>query len=199
MAKEFERKFLPSSKEAITALLSTPSVSKTEAFLFQGYVEDCDLSMKDGVLYFMAAGFTKLLTVDFNATPEKRAEAERIVGLKDVDPHFTVRFRVARGVGYLTIKTSQQDELEEEVGERVALFFLENACVNKISKMRYTVPREGSARYWEIDVFKGHREGLILIEAEVDAMSEVLELPEWVGAEVTGNKAYSNYRLGLPQ
>lgn len=198
MAKEFERKFLPASSEAIALVLENPEVAKTGVFLYQGYVEkeNCVLGLEEDVLKLAVPGFNWDLAVHYGSNHEKIAEARRILSLKDSDPHFTIRFRVKGGGGFLTIKTSDQDELEEEVGRGCCFFFLDNVCHNKIAKTRYTIPRENSTRCWEIDVFKGAREGLILIEAEMDTADEVLKFPAWVGEEVTGNAFYSNYNLG---
>lgn len=56
------------------------------------------------------------------------------------------------------------------------------------------------ARYFELDVFKAHRDGLVLLEAEVDDMSDEVIVPNYVGAytEVTEDPTYGNKALAQP-
>ncbi|MCT2399053.1 CYTH domain-containing protein [Novosphingobium mangrovi (ex Huang et al. 2023)] len=60
-----------------------------------------------------------------------------------------------------------------------------------IEKTRYLVPA-GNGRVWEVDVFDGDHEGLILAEIELDAADEHVVLPDWIGREVTDDPGYSN-------
>jgi len=56
-------------------------------------------------------------------------------------------------------------------------------------------------REWEVDVFEGALDGLIVAELECDDAAEVTDLPEWVGEEVTYDPRYKNAVLavhGLP-
>jgi adenylate cyclase len=48
---------------------------------------------------------------------------------------------------------------------------------------------------WEIDVFHGKHNGLILAEIELGSIDEEVELPTWIGEEVTENPAYLNVQL----
>ena len=48
---------------------------------------------------------------------------------------------------------------------------------------------------WEVDVFAGPLAGLVLAEVELDSADQPLALPDWVGAEVTGDPRYMNNRL----
>ena len=60
----------------------------------------------------------------------------------------------------------------------------------RLTKTRYLVPYAGYT--WEVDVFSGRHEGLILAELEVTSLDETFPLPPWVGDEVTGNPRYYN-------
>ena len=48
---------------------------------------------------------------------------------------------------------------------------------------------------WEIDEFEGENKGLILAEIELTHEDQKIELPEWIGDEVTGNPDYYNASL----
>ena len=54
----------------------------------------------------------------------------------------------------------------------------------------------GSHTY-EVDVFHGENEGLIIAEIELASPGEEFEKPEWLGKEVTGDPAYYNASLSL--
>ena len=45
---------------------------------------------------------------------------------------------------------------------------------------------------WEIDVFQGDNAGLILAEVELADVEEPVELPPWVGTEVSHDIRYYN-------
>jgi adenylate cyclase len=62
-----------------------------------------------------------------------------------------------------------------------------------IVKTRHEVPWDGLT--WEIDVFEAEHAGLIIAEIELQAETQSLRLPPWLGAEVTGNPRYYNNRL----
>jgi len=44
---------------------------------------------------------------------------------------------------------------------------------------------------WEIDVYEGVLEGIVVAEVELDREDRQLVLPDWVGEEVTGDERYS--------
>lgn len=48
---------------------------------------------------------------------------------------------------------------------------------------------------WEVDVFHGDNEGLILAEIELASEDEPFERPDWVGHEVSGDRRYYNSML----
>ena len=59
-----------------------------------------------------------------------------------------------------------------------------------IEKIRHEVPWQGLM--WEIDVFGGENEGLLLAELELDHERQPFELPPWIGTEVTSLRRYYN-------
>ena len=63
----------------------------------------------------------------------------------------------------------------------------------ELAKTRYHVPFAG--RTWEVDVYSGENEGLVIAEIELENEAARLELPPWVGREVTGEARYYAARL----
>lgn len=54
-------------------------------------------------------------------------------------------------------------------------------------------PGESPARrFWEVDVFHGAHEGLIVAEIELGSPDEAFARPSWLGEEVTGDRRYYN-------
>ncbi len=47
-------------------------------------------------------------------------------------------------------------------------------------------------RVWEVDVFHGAHEGLIIAEIELGSVDEPFIRPAWLGEEVTGDRRYYN-------
>jgi adenylate cyclase len=62
-----------------------------------------------------------------------------------------------------------------------------------IEKVRYIVP-SGNLN-WEIDVFCGENLGLVIAEIELPDENHQIELPPWIGSEVTGQDRYYNGTL----
>lgn len=85
-------------------------------------------------------------------------------------------------------------EYEFEIPFCEAKEIIENLCQSaKIKKVRYSVVYR--SKVWEIDVFSGDNEGLVLAEVELLNENDVLELPFWVIKEVTGDERYYNKNL----
>ena len=63
-------------------------------------------------------------------------------------------------------------------------------------KHRFYIPYEhDESLCWEVDVFKGDNEGLIIAEIELDTESHELVIPTWIGNEVTHDMRYTNVHL----
>ena len=63
----------------------------------------------------------------------------------------------------------------------------------RIEKIRHRVNYKG--KLWEVDVFEGENEGLLVAEIELEYENEAFEKPEWVGEEVTDDLRYYNASL----
>src|SRR5262245_16797862 len=75
--------------------------------------------------------------------------------------------------------------------EAEALMQLREGSV--IEKVRHHVP--WGEFLWEVDVFSGENKGLIIAEVELDHEHQHIELPNWIGTEVTGQPQYYNSSL----
>ena len=53
----------------------------------------------------------------------------------------------------------------------------------------------GDGLLWEIDEFEGLLAGLILAEVELESQDQVVEIPNWIGMELTGLGNWSNAAL----
>jgi CYTH domain-containing protein len=86
-------------------------------------------------------------------------------------------------------------EFEYEIPKEEALALLDNFTQQNIEKYRYLITHEGKT--WEVDVFKGANEGLIVAEIELSSETETFDLPTWVHTEVTDDPRYYNSRLSI--
>ncbi|WP_163335947.1 CYTH domain-containing protein [Desulfopila sp. IMCC35008] len=110
----------------------------------------------------------------------------------------TVRVRTVGSTGFITIKGPTQNgrrlEYEYEIPESDVQEMLETLCLSPIiEKVRYLVDYKGFT--WEIDVFSGVNEGLIVAEIELESIHQDFALPPWVGQEVTDDPRYYNSNL----
>lgn len=110
----------------------------------------------------------------------------------------TVRVRRLGDQAFLTIKGPAEGisrpELEYPIPPEDALFMIEHLCGDRVvSKMRYTFEENGMR--WEVDVFSGLNEGLILAEIELETEGQAFEKPPWVGDEVSLDRRYTNASL----
>lgn len=110
----------------------------------------------------------------------------------------TTRVRQAGGRAFLTLKGPRQgiycDEFEYEIPFLDALAMLENYSMgNVVRKTRYRVPV--GLHTFEVDVFEGFLAGLVTAEVELTHAAEEVELPAWLGREVSCDSAYANSNL----
>ncbi len=121
----------------------------------------------------------------------------RIVqGYLNSDPERTVRVRIKGKKGFLTVKGignasgTTRLEWETEIPVSDAEMLLPLCEKGVIDKVRYEI-RKGNHTF-EVDVFSGVNEGLIIAEVELQSENELFEKPDWLGSEVTGDKRYYN-------
>jgi adenylate cyclase len=112
----------------------------------------------------------------------------------------TVRVRtVDDRIGYITIKSGgsalARAEFEYEVpiaDARQMLGYIRGA---QIEKLRHSLDLPGGD--WVVDEFQGRHAGLLIAEVELESPTGKLDLPDWLGDEVTGDPQYYNSSLAM--
>ena len=108
-----------------------------------------------------------------------------------------VRVRQEDARAYLTLKGRTEgitrSEYEYEIPMADAGELLLRCEEPIIEKTRYLIP--AGPHTWEVDVFFGANEGLIVAEIELSREDEPFDRPDWLGAEVSGDPRYYNSNL----
>jgi adenylate cyclase len=110
----------------------------------------------------------------------------------------TIRVRLQGDRAFLTIKGKAEGlarlEYEYAIPSEDAHEILDQFVSGRIvEKNRYSVMHAGTK--WEVDEFLGENTGLIVAEVELKSEDQAVELPGWVGAEVTHDPRYLNVML----
>lgn len=110
----------------------------------------------------------------------------------------TVRVRIRGEQGFLTIKGATSGVTRSEYEYEIPLADAESMLAELaqgpvIDKVRHEV-RVGD-HTWDLDVFAGDNEGLVMAEVELASDSEAFVLPAWAGAEVSHDARYFNVNL----
>ena len=118
----------------------------------------------------------------------------------------TVRVRSRDdATGFITLKGALQGfsrpEFEYAIPIEDARELLVLSEPQVLEKHRHLVPFGGLM--WEIDEFAGRHEGLVIAEVELTSEDQHIQMPEWIGREVTDDDRYYNASLsrasGVPQ
>ncbi len=131
-----------------------------------------------------------------------RADADAGVRIRQaylaVGPPTAVRVRVQGERANLNVKTAslairrQEFEYDIPMGDAEAIL---QRCVEGyvIEKTRYEIEHAGMT--WEVDVFEGVNDGLLVAEIELEHEDQEFERPAWAGDEVSGDPRYLNTHL----
>ena len=126
-------------------------------------------------------------------------EGTRIVqGYIPTQGKTAVRIRLKGEQAFLTIKGENRgavrSEFEYPIPVADADAMLAELCNGQlVDKIRYVIEHQGHS--WELDIFSGNNQGLVVAEVELDAEDEAVVLPDWVTEEVTGDPRYYNSSL----
>ena len=136
--------------------------------------------------------------VNNNSFLDDFSRSNRIVqGYLSSQPERTVRVRIKGKKGYLTIKGKSEGfsryEWEKEIDLIEAEKLLTLCEPGVIDKIRYDVIV--GKHLFEVDVFSGDNEGLVIAEVELTSENERFEKPNWLGQEVTEDVRYYNSYL----
>ncbi|HEX4297363.1 MAG TPA: CYTH domain-containing protein [Devosia sp.] len=110
----------------------------------------------------------------------------------------TIRVRIKDGkAATLTIKSREpgisRSEFEYRIALKDAKLLLELCGALRIEKHRFEVPQ--GRLTWEIDVFSGRHDGLVVAEIELPREDYPVRLPVWIGEDVTDDLRYRNSSL----
>ncbi|MBD2079628.1 CYTH domain-containing protein [Leptolyngbya sp. FACHB-17] len=110
----------------------------------------------------------------------------------------TVRIRAVNDRGFITIKGMSQGisraEFEYEIPVSDAAQMLDTLCkAPLIEKYRHKIELNGLI--WEVDEFLGENHGLIIAEVELRNADQAIDLPDWIGEDVSHDPRYYNSNL----
>lgn len=115
-------------------------------------------------------------------------------------PEKAVRIRIKGDLAYITVKGPSNEngfsrcefEYPIPLADAKEMLTLSDSL---IEKERNYIPM--GEYVFEIDVFHGVHEGLIVAELELKSEDETFEKPDWLGEEVTGDERYYNAYLAF--
>jgi adenylate cyclase len=110
----------------------------------------------------------------------------------------SIRTRISGDKAFLNIKSAtigvERTEFEYPIPLADGNEILRQLCGDQlVEKTRHYIP--AGAHTWEVDVFRGANEGLVVAEIELGAADEPFERPAWLGEEVSSDPRYYNVRL----
>ena len=111
----------------------------------------------------------------------------------------TVRVRIRDNRAYLTIKGPTPEgglnclEIEKEITLEEGKLLMGICEPGVIDKERWLVDYKGHT--FEVDEFFGENEGLVMAEVELSSEDEEVDLPDFIGKEVTGDPRFFNSYL----
>ncbi|PSB18735.1 CYTH domain-containing protein [Phormidesmis priestleyi ULC007] len=119
-------------------------------------------------------------------------------GYISTQPERTVRVRVAGDRAFITLKGATQgtarSEFEYPIPLEDANEILNVLCVSPlIEKYRHKIELNGLT--WEVDEFLGENQGLVIAEVELENADQAIELPDWIGEDVSHDSRYYNSNL----
>lgn len=134
---------------------------------------------------------------------------ERILRFGDLEQGYfqrysdpVVRVRIDGDQAFLTIKSGHQGMKRSEYEYEIPLVDaqeLSKVCEQPpIKKTRYKLVDQFN-QLWDIDMFHGVNEGLIVAEIELASEDQVVTLPTWIGKEVTNDERYRNTNLAADE
>ena len=141
----------------------------------------------------------KFLVTSIDFIAQSNNQNRIVQGYLNSNPSRTVRVRIKGAKGFLTIKGkgnasgTTRFEWETEIAVAEAELLLQLCEKGIIDKIRYEILV--GKHTFEVDVFSGENQGLIMAEVELSEENEFFEKPKWLGIEVTGDKRFFNSYL----
>jgi len=116
-----------------------------------------------------------------------------------VDEHQVLRVRKIEDDFFLTYKYKKTNinrlEFEYPISNDDGDKLLSLSKNFIIEKDRYYYPADNHT--WEIDVFYGKNNGLIIAEIELEDENEDIKIPDWITREISNEDKYLNFNLSI--
>ena len=139
-----------------------------------------------------------------NDKPPVVAGVEMVQGYLCEDADRTIRVRLERdedgvkeGRAVLTVKGMPvgltRPEYEYAIPMHEAQELMQLCKGSLVEKTRYR--HQVGKHVWEVDVFHGENEGLVVAEIELSDETDSFDKPDWVGDEVSADPRYANSKL----
>jgi len=145
----------------------------------------------------MAKEIERKFLIDADKWAKQGNPVEMCQGYLAISGDKIIRVRIAGNNAYITIKGNLQgisrDEFEYEIPVDDARQLMNLCEGNPVEKTRYKYLFAG--KMWEIDLFHGANNGLIVAEIELSSEDEPFEKPDWIGEEVSTDTKYFNFNL----
>jgi adenylate cyclase len=140
----------------------------------------------------------KFLVINDSWKQQVESESSLKQGYLSAEKTLSIRVRIAKGRAQLTIKGAtsgiSRSEYEYEIPQQDAQEMMDNLVSGSvIDKTRYKV-RSGD-HLWDLDLFHGDNQGLIMAEVELASETEAFQMPDWAGEEVSDDPRYYNANL----
>ncbi len=140
----------------------------------------------------------KFLIISNNWRDDASEGVQFLQGYFATNDSCSIRVRIAGNKANLNIKSATlgvtRTEYEYSISMKDAEQMLQNLCIQPlIEKTRYHVKHDEHT--WEVDVFAGKNEGLVVAEIELKSTNEAFTKPNWIGDEVSDDPRYYNVSL----
>ena len=108
------------------------------------------------------------------------------------------RVRIADDLATIALKSQKRGlvraEFEYPIPYSDAQEILRIMCDgNVLDKVRHFVPYASNT--WQVDVYEGLLDGVVLAEIELTDADQKLTLPDWIGAEVSADPRYRKINM----
>lgn len=192
MIEEIERKYLPASDKWRELIEKTHKIWQGYMDLSKDTIEVVRIKEKGKNRYKLkiktsSGTFSKnIRDKEYKVLKNNLHIQRKVLRARKKDDNYILTIKIDKGV--VGKKIEVETFLNNEEFE-----MMRKDSTSYVSKNRYIVTYKG--KIFEIDEFKEKNEGLILIEVELKSLNETIDLPDWVGKEVTEDPSYYNSEL----
>lgn len=121
---------------------------------------------------------------------------EPVVRIRKMNEEYILTYKSKTPLQESQYHTKISNEAEFPLTKSGYAHLREKVDGNLIQKKRYLIPLENGLKV-ELDVFRGHLEGLVFAEVEFQSVEEAMEFipPIWFGEDVSLDKRFNNSYL----